>query len=264
WGRRLREDALVRHWLTPLCRLGWIELATSPRGMLWRWTSFAPAVCRTGARETGTVQPDFDVLIPPFFPLDLRWRLARFADYVGGDHLSVYRIHADSVERARARGMTEEEMVGLLEQLTGGRVPANVILGIRQWCRRVGRLVLRHALLVEGDDEELIDALEHVPEIRELIVERVGRRVLIADKSREEALRERLKQLGFPPRREGKPRQEASGILEKPGRGAVEPTGYTVENRYPELTEAVPGARNLPRMWTSGVRSCHPATFPPL
>ncbi len=260
WGRRLREDALVRHWLTPLCRLGWIELATSPRGMLWRWTSFAPAVCRTGARETGTVQPDFDVLIPPFFPLDLRWRLARFADYVGGDHLSVYRIHADSVERARERGMTEEEMVGLLEQLTGGRVPANVILGIRQWCRRVGRLVLRHALLVEGDDEELIDALEHVPEIRELIVERVGRRVLIADKSREEALRERLKQLGFPPRREGKPRQEASGILEKPGRGAVEPTGYTVENRYPELTEAVPGARNLPRMWTSGIRSYHPAT----
>jgi hypothetical protein len=28
--------------------VGWIELASSPRGMLWRWTSFAPAVCRAG------------------------------------------------------------------------------------------------------------------------------------------------------------------------------------------------------------------------
>ena len=26
-------------------------------------------------------------------------------------------------------------------------------------------------------------------------------------------------------------------------------------------TEAVPGARNLPRKWTSGIRSYHPATF---
>ena len=82
-----------------------------------------PGGLSDGARETGTVQPDFDVLIPPFFPLDLRWRLARFADYVGGDHLSVYRIHADSVERARERGMTEEEMVGLLEQLPGAGCP---------------------------------------------------------------------------------------------------------------------------------------------
>ena len=33
-----------------------------------------------------------------------------------------------------------------------------------------------------------------------------------------------------------------------------------MENRYPDLTEAVPGVRDLPRMWTSGIRSYHPAT----
>jgi hypothetical protein len=35
----------------------------------------------------------------------------------------VYRIHADSVGRARERGMTEEEMIALLEQLAGGGFP---------------------------------------------------------------------------------------------------------------------------------------------
>lgn len=260
-GKRIKGEALVRHWLKPLCRLGWIELAASSRGILWRWTPFAPAVCRGTAEEIGMVQPDFDVLIPPFFPLDRRWELARFADYVGGDNFSVYRIHAGSVERARERGMTEEEMIDLLEQLTGGRVPANVTVGIRQWCRRVGRIVLRHALLVEGDDEELIGELERIPELGEMILERVGRRVLIADKSREEELRDRLKQLGFPPRKEGKkPWKPKAELSEERSWDAPEPEGYTVENRYPDLTEAVPGARHLPRMWTSGIRSYHPAT----
>ncbi|GAA5344201.1 helicase-associated domain-containing protein [Planifilum fimeticola] len=258
-GGRIQGEALVRHWLKPLCRLGWIELASSPQGILWRWTPFAPAVCRAAAEETGLVQPDFEVLIPPFFPLDKRWQIARFADYAGGDHFLVYRIGADSVGRARERGMAEEEMIALLEQLAGGGIPANVTVGIREWCRRVGRISLRHALLVEGDDEELIDELERIPELGELIAERVGRRVLIADANREEELRDRLKKLGFPPRQEVKPRKPGTDTEER-GEGDAEPEGFTVENRYPDLTEAVPGARNLPRMWTSAIRSYHPAT----
>lgn len=260
WKRRIKKDTWVRHWLKPLCRLGWIELATSSRGILWRWTPFAPPVWRPKEKETGTVQPDFDVLIPPFFPLDRRWQLARFADYVGGDHFLIYRIHDGSVERARERGMTEEEMIDILEQLTGGRVPVNVIVGIRQWCRRVGRIVLRRVLLVEGDDEDLIEELGRIPELENVILKRIGPKALIADKNREKELCERLKKLGFPPRREEKSRKSASEFAENRSRDASEPEGYAVENRYPELTEAVPGARNLPRMWTSGIRSYHPAT----
>lgn len=254
---RIQREALVRHWLKPLCRLGWIELASSSRGILWRWTPFAPAVCRETAEEIGMVQPDFEVLIPPFFPLDKRWQLARFADYAGGDHFLVYRIGAESVERARERGMAEYEMIALLEQLAGNGVPANVEAGIREWCRRVGRITLRRALLVEGD-EELIDELEGVPEIGELILERIGRRVLIADESREKELRDRLKRLGFPPRKEVEERT-GTDFAERDAED-VEPEGYAVENRYPDLTEAVPGVRDLPRMWTSGIRSYHPAT----
>lgn len=260
-GKRIKGEAVVRYWLKPLCRLGWIDLGTSSRGICWRWTPFAPAVCRGKAEEIGVVQPDFDVLIPPFFPLDRRWELARFADYVGGDNLSVYRIHAGSVERARERGMTEEEMIGLLEELTGGRVPDNVTIGIRQWCRRVGRIVLRHVLLVEAEDEELIGELERFPELEEMILERIGPRVLIADKNREEELRDRLKQLGFPPRKEGKKSwKPKEGLSDGRWWDVPAADGYTVENRYPELSEAVPGARHLPRMWTSGIRSYHPAT----
>src|SRR5690606_12665189 len=122
---------------------------------------------------------------------------------------------------------------------------------------RVGRITLRRALLVEGD-EELIDELEGVPEIGELILERIGRRVLIADESREKELRDRLKRLGFPPRKEVEERT-GTDFAERDAED-VEPEGYAVENRYPDLTEAVPGVRDLPRMWTSGIRSYHPAT----
>ncbi|SFF92921.1 Helicase conserved C-terminal domain-containing protein [Planifilum fulgidum] len=259
-GGRIQREAVVRHWLKPLCRLGWIELASSSRGILWRWTPFAPAVCRAAEEETGMVQPDFEVLIPPFFPLDRRWQLACFADYAGGDHLLVYRIHADSVARARERGMKEEEMLALLEQIAGGRVPANVAAGIRQWCRRVGRIALRQALLVEAEDGELIDELERIPELRDLIVERVGSRVLIADQSREKELRDRLKKMGYPPRSEEVTPQATGADPAEEGEGDAVPEDFVVENRYPDLTEAVPGARNLPRMWTSGIRSYHPAT----
>lgn len=208
------------------------------------------------------VQPDFDVLIPPFFPLDRLWELARFADYAGGDHYFVYRICEGSVERARERGMTEKEMMDLLERLTGGGVPANVAVGIHEWCRRVGRIVLRRVLLVEGDDEELIGELARIPELKEMILERIGRRMLIADEGREEELRDRLKQLGFPPRYEGeKSRRPGAGSPAEGGGVKPEPEEYTVENRYPDAAEAVPGVRHLPRMWTSGIRSYHPATM---
>jgi hypothetical protein len=113
---------------------------------------------------------------------------------------------------------------------------------------------------VEGDDEELIDELERIPELRELIVERVGRRVLIADAKPGGRAPRSFEKTGVSAAKGG----EAAGSIRDryrgEGRGDAEPEGFTVENRYPDLTEAVPGARNLPRMWTSGIRSYHPAT----
>ena len=113
--------------------------------------------------------------------------------------------------------------------------------------------------LVEAEDGELIDGGAH-PELQDLIVEQVGSRVLIADQSREKELRDRLKKMGYPPRSEEVTPQATGADPAEEGEGDAVPEDFVVENRYPDLTEAVPGARNLPRMWTSGIRSYHPAT----
>lgn len=119
------------------------------------------------------VQHDYTIIAPG--PLEPRYDLAlrRFSDAAPGGHASGYRLSADSVTRALTAGMTSDDMLSLLREISLSGTPQPVEYLIRNAANRHGAVrVGAHpetgATVVTSHDEQLLERLAADRELRML------------------------------------------------------------------------------------------------
>lgn len=119
------------------------------------------------------VQHDYTIIAPG--PLEPRLDLAlrRFSDAAPGGHASGYRLSADSVSRALTAGLSADDMLGLLAEISLSGTPQPVEYLIRNAAERHGAVrVGAHpetgATIVTSDDALLLKRIAADRELRML------------------------------------------------------------------------------------------------
>src|SRR5437667_5195383 len=102
-----------------------------------------------------------------------RDRLAIFCDLVKSpEHIHTYRMSPLSLWNARAAGMTSEEMESTLQEFAKYDVPGNVVVDLRDYVGRYGRLKLHRegsGLLLRADDSILMAEIVNSRSIKPFI-----------------------------------------------------------------------------------------------
>lgn len=256
-------EAFAREWtgicLEPFHGLGWIDWGEVVSGKAWRWSAFSPFTDIAGdIRCEGYVQPNFEWLLPLHFPLHLRWRAAQFADLLQTDQMCTYDINIDSVKRGLENGWTAGEILRFLNEHSVTPVPQNVEASIRQWESQFGRVRLERVVLLTCHDKHLATELNDHPDIDGAIKRRLSETDFIVEEKEAERLVALLKEEGYNPVAAGRfteADESAENVPKSQNRSR------RVENRYPELEEAVPGLASLPKLWTSHLREYHASTL---
>ena len=154
------------------------------------------------------VQPNFEVLV---LEPDSRvvWTLLKVADLVRHDRVSVYGLNKDSVARGVEDGLSPDEIVTFLQKNTGKGLPQNVAHSIHDWARRIKRLEILQATLIEVDDASVLDELLASRKTKRFVLRRLSPTTAIAllpeagDTSREDPIQKLVKELraaGYLPR----------------------------------------------------------------
>lgn len=139
---------------------------------------------------------------------EARDKLAAFAELEKSpEYLHSYRITPVTVWNAAAIGMSADEIVDTLEDLSCVPVPPNVVVDIRTWCERYGLFrIERRAPAEGGADERFVltartpEALEEVlgfPSVAKLLTKN-GQGELELDGLARGQLKQALIKIGFP------------------------------------------------------------------
>nr|WP_232345209.1 helicase-associated domain-containing protein [Paenactinomyces guangxiensis] len=246
----------------PLQALGWLEIGQIPTGECFRLTGFPPR-SGTGDELPFYVQPDLEVLVPFTFPYTKRYQLAKFADFMGGDQYLHYEINEGSIRRACQLGQSLPEIIHLLVEWSCFPLPEIVQQQIENWAGQFQGVLLEPVVLVHTRDESLADKLQDTALGQSWKVDRRGPSCLSVSPSSLGQVKEWLK-------KEGKRVSAIREPLVKEGDKDLSGPEYwsqrlhvlhkaELDNHYPEMTEAWPGAKNIPKLWTSGLRSYHPS-----
>jgi len=206
------EGALIVHFITkPLNWLGLVSLGYSREG---EDTPYAFLITNVGAAflrlphqkivelpsRPLVVQANFEVLAYPETSLYDLFQLERFVELETEDVVNVYRITRDSVLRLLREGVETEKALRFLNRASEGKVPQNVALTMREWGQRFGEISLRHAVLLETRDENLLRELAASPEIAPYLRERISGRADIVAQEQVKELIGKLWKLGYMPK----------------------------------------------------------------
>ena len=267
-NRPIREwrsfaDDWTRKWLEPLHGLGWLDWGEDRFGTVWRWSVNSPftPVQQTPVCES-YVQPNFEWLLPLHFPLRLRWQAAQFADLLQTDHLCIYDINANAVQRAAMKGWTGNDICQFLQEHSVTPVPQNVEASIRQWAVQSRNVRFERIVLMTCQDEHTARTLVNDQSINKWLKKRINETHYVVDEENVQQLRLELEKEGYMP--VGVEALTSSETTDEGGSdtAAVRRKGpLRIENSYPDLEEAVPGLATLPKMWISGMREYHRSTL---
>jgi len=135
---------------------------------------------------------------------DARDALARFAELEKSpEHIHTYRISPLSLWNAAAAGMSAEGIIASLYEYAKYDVPGNIVVDIRDYVSRYGRLKLAkdesgRGLLLISDEPALIAEVAHHKTLQSFIVERLGPTALRIDPTQRGNIKQALIRFGFP------------------------------------------------------------------
>ncbi len=150
-------------------------------------------------------QSDRSVLLETDGPLfeDARDAVASLAELVKSpEHIHTYRITPLSLWNAAAAGMTADQVIDNLVSFSKYEVPDNILVEIRDYISRYGRLKLHKLengqLVIDSDDDLLITELLNNQAIKPFVAGvRNGKQILIEPGDRGN-IKSALIKLGFP------------------------------------------------------------------
>ncbi|MCP4787167.1 MAG: DEAD/DEAH box helicase [Fuerstiella sp.] len=150
------------------------------------------------------VQGDQTVLVEVDSPhyVEARDYLAGFAELIKSpEHIHTYRITPLSIWNAAAAGTKASAIVETLERFSKYEVPQHVVVGIRDYASRYGRLQLTRAddhLVLTADDQPLAEEICRQKAVGPLLEERLSDVEFRVSAAVRGKLKQALLKVGFP------------------------------------------------------------------
>ncbi len=208
------EGALIAHLISgPLRWLGVVALGydgeaeTGPR--CFRITACGAAFLGLGlppsdpAPASVVIAPDLSVRVSAEVPLYDHFQLARIGEWETSGSEFVYRLTPDALTRALGENVSVEQVLALLERISGGRVPPNVSASLRNWAEKFGAVRLRRAVVLQVRKEITLQELRTLPQTAPYLVEVLSSRAALVSEEDWPRLVEELRKLGYLPQVEG-------------------------------------------------------------
>jgi hypothetical protein len=236
-GTALLEFLKTR--LLPLQALGWVRLSRLHGGEIAFQVPFSlnDSVCvEPGSYAGMIVQPDLELIIPPYPPLQLLWDIMQWCDPVSRGEISVYRITKDSVRRGVENGITADAMSDTLLRCSMVPVDAHVIDTIRGWAGRHGAYIRSNVTLLQLDDPTVCNYLESHADFQPLLDGRIGEGIYCVEHDILDRLTSELNRLGIATLR------DRTRLLN----GGTETSAPEEENSLMPPSVLVPRAQELP------------------
>jgi hypothetical protein len=167
-GWHMIEGSFIRAVVGgPLYWLGLVEVDREENPSAFRLLPEAEVITSTAPVEAEQetwgrliVQPNFELMALAPVSEALLIKLDRFADRIRLEHIAQYRISKSSVTRAIPYGLHAQDIIEMLEQVSGTEIPQNVRYSLVEWEHQARRIELwPNATLLEVDDEALLDTL---------------------------------------------------------------------------------------------------------
>lgn len=149
--------------------------------------------------EPCVIQPNFDLLVPPSVGYGQLWQIDQTTEFFQRDVLTHFHITRNGILHAMRKGWSTETLLTFFETITAGKIPQNVRYSMEEWCGRYGQVTFQRTVLVQCNSRELADELLHIPEIRELLGERVSDRHYAVPESQARTLFQTLQEKGYEP-----------------------------------------------------------------
>jgi hypothetical protein len=135
--------------------------------------------CESPQKSRLLVNSDFEILLlSEGDAYELIQRLDRFAERVNPQDAHRFRVTPHSVERAVAGGLSATEILETLSAHSSIDLPQNLVFSIREYAEKVRFVHVRPVLLLTARHREVIDQLLKRADVRKLVQERLGPRVL--------------------------------------------------------------------------------------
>ncbi len=150
------------------------------------------------------VQSDKTVLLEVDHPqhAEARDALAQFAELEKSpEHIHTYRLSPLSLWNAAAGGMTADQVLELLTQYSKYAIPMNIVVDIREYMNRYGRIKLIRdgdALLLTSDDVALMAEIYHHKRTQPYLIQQLNSHTIQVDASRRGHIKQALIHIGFP------------------------------------------------------------------
>jgi hypothetical protein len=196
------EGALIAFVLQgPLHWLGLVDLAPGAFRLTARGTAFARDMPADEEVEDAVlafrVRPDATVEVAPTARRYDRFQLARVSEWVRAGESYLYRLAPDSLERARAQGITLERLVEFLRRAAGAPLPAPVTDALRRWAAQGVEVTLHDALVLRVAEPALLEQLLNIPRVARYIVEPLGSRAALVKRADAERLAAIIREMGY-------------------------------------------------------------------
>jgi DNA excision repair protein ERCC-3 len=150
------------------------------------------------------VQSDRTILLEVDHPqhAEARDALAQFAELEKSpEHIHTYRLSPLSLWNAAAGGLSAETILELLTNYSKYPLPSNVVVDIREYIKRYGRIKLLkdgERLLLQSEDVALIVEVMHHKRTQPYILRQIDPHTIQVDASRRGHIKQALIHMGFP------------------------------------------------------------------
>ncbi|RMF33652.1 MAG: hypothetical protein D6759_06675 [Chloroflexi bacterium] len=181
-GWDLVEAPFIANVITgPLHWLGLVDLGYGDAGqdpVAYRLTPLGawllglgpPVEIPTEKQGRIIVQPNFQILAMDPVSDQTLATLDIFADRISAERAIEYRMSRESVYRGQQQGWSAQRIIAYLEEVSGGKLPQNVVVSLQEWQALHERITLyRRVVLVHAQDPEVLDRLSRHPNLTKLL-----------------------------------------------------------------------------------------------
>ncbi|MEW9672814.1 helicase-associated domain-containing protein [Ammoniphilus sp. 3BR4] len=252
-------ESVLTNWLEPLARMGIIRSLPVEGDTLWMWVEW-----EEWPSATIYVQPNFEILLPAFSPMKRKWEILSFASLQKKEEMWSLSLTRQSVQPYLESGGTAQELLAYLEQHSSVPLTDQMKETIQQWEREFQQISFMDCRIMQVSHRDLADEMVKIPSIARFLRGRLGDRAFLVHVTAFEQLRDELELRGYPigpvqnlllPQEEKKTRELQ---VFKPSAMTVD---YKVESVFPDLEDAIPGLRQLPKMWMANYSRYHESTL---